>query len=74
MKNIDDYVTDNSPIIDKYLTKYDEQFTVWLSTEFYHLSMIETFSNIVYNMLMSSSTLLHWYLCKEPRASWIIAL
>ena len=28
MKNIDDYVTDNSPIIDKYLTKYDEKFTV----------------------------------------------
>ena len=27
MKNIDDYVTDNSPIIDKYLIKYDEQFT-----------------------------------------------
>ena len=27
MKNIDDYVTDNSPIIDKYLTKYDEKFT-----------------------------------------------
>ena len=28
MKNIDDYVTDNSPIVDKYLTKYDEKFTV----------------------------------------------
>ena len=28
MKNIDDYVTDNSPIIDKYLTKYNEKFTV----------------------------------------------
>ena len=28
MKNIDDYVTDNSPIIDKYLKKYDEKFTV----------------------------------------------
>ena len=27
MKNIDDYVTDNSPIIDKYLIKYDEKFT-----------------------------------------------
>ena len=27
MKNIDDFVTDNSPIIDKYLTKYDEKFT-----------------------------------------------
>ena len=26
MKNIDDYVTDNSPIIDKYLTKYDKKF------------------------------------------------
>ena len=26
MKKIDDYVTDNSPIIDKYLTKYDEKF------------------------------------------------
>ena len=28
MRNIDDYVTDNSPIIDKYLLKYDEKFTV----------------------------------------------
>ena len=27
MKNIDDYVTDNSPIVDKYLIKYDETFT-----------------------------------------------
>ena len=27
MKNIDDYVTDNSPIVDKYLSKYDEKFT-----------------------------------------------
>ena len=27
MKNIDDYVIDNSPIVDKYLGKYDEQFT-----------------------------------------------
>ena len=27
MKNIDDYVTDNSPIVDKYLGKYDEKFT-----------------------------------------------
>ena len=27
MKNIDDYVTDNSPIVDKYLTKYDEKKT-----------------------------------------------
>ena len=27
MKNIDDYVTDNSPIVDKYLLKYDEKFT-----------------------------------------------
>ena len=27
MKNIDDYVTDNSPIIDKYLSKFDEKFT-----------------------------------------------
>ena len=27
MKNIDDYVTDNSPIINKYLIKYDEKFT-----------------------------------------------
>ena len=26
MKNIDDYVTDNSPIVDKYLKKYDEKF------------------------------------------------
>ena len=26
-KNIDDYVTDNSPIVDKYLLKYDEKFT-----------------------------------------------
>ena len=25
MKNIDDYVTDNSPIIDKYLTKYNDK-------------------------------------------------
>ena len=40
MKNIDDYVTDNSPIVDKYLIKYDEKFKHWLSTEFYHLSMI----------------------------------
>ena len=27
MKNIDDYVTDNSPIVDKYLIKYDKIFT-----------------------------------------------
>ena len=27
MKNIDDYVTDNSPIIDKYFIKYDDKFT-----------------------------------------------
>ena len=27
MKNIDDYVTDNSPIVDKYLITYDEKFT-----------------------------------------------
>ena len=27
MKYIDDYVTDNSPIVDKYLIKYDEKFT-----------------------------------------------
>ena len=27
MRNIDDYVTDNSPIVDKYLLKYDEIFT-----------------------------------------------
>ena len=27
MKNIDDYVTDNSPIVDKFLLKYDEKFT-----------------------------------------------
>ena len=27
MKNIDNYVTDNSPIVDKYLLKYDEIFT-----------------------------------------------
>ena len=27
MKNIDDYVTDNSPAVDKYLSKYDEKFT-----------------------------------------------
>ena len=27
MRNIDDYVADNSPIIDKYLLKYDEKFT-----------------------------------------------
>ena len=26
MKNIDDYVTDNSPIVDKYLTKYNDKF------------------------------------------------
>ena len=25
-KNIDDYVTDNSPIVDKYLTKYNDKF------------------------------------------------
>ena len=59
MKNIDDYVTDNSPIVDKYLIKYDEKFTHLLSTEFYYLSIIEPFSNIVYNMSMSSSTSLH---------------
>lgn len=27
MRNIDDYVTDNSPVVDKYLLKYDEKFT-----------------------------------------------
>ena len=27
MKNIDDYVTDNGPIVDKYLIKYDKKFT-----------------------------------------------
>ena len=27
MKNIDNYVTDNSPIVDKYFIKYDEKFT-----------------------------------------------
>ena len=27
MKNIDDYVTDNNPIVNKYLLKYDEKFT-----------------------------------------------
>ena len=27
MRNIDDYVTDNSPIVDKYLRKYDKKFT-----------------------------------------------
>ena len=27
MKNIDDYVTDNSPIVDKYLIKYNKKFT-----------------------------------------------
>ena len=27
IKNIDDYVTDTSPIVDKYLIKYDEKFT-----------------------------------------------
>ena len=27
MKNIDDYVTDNSPIVDKHLIKYDDVFT-----------------------------------------------
>ena len=27
MKNIDDYVTDNSPIVDKYLIRYNEKFT-----------------------------------------------
>ena len=27
MKNIDDYMTDYSPIVDKYLIKYDEKFT-----------------------------------------------
>lgn len=26
MKNVDDYVADNSPIIDKYLLKYDKKF------------------------------------------------
>ena len=59
MKNIDDYVTDNSAITDKYLIKYDEKFIDYLSTEFYHLSMIEPFPNIVHKILMSSSTSLH---------------
>ena len=27
MRNIDDYVTDNSPVVDKYLLKYNEKFT-----------------------------------------------
>ena len=27
MNNIDNYVTDNSPIIDKFFNKYDETFT-----------------------------------------------
>ena len=27
MNNIDDYVTDNSPVIDKYLIKYNDKFT-----------------------------------------------
>ena len=27
LKNIDDYVTDNSPIVDKYFIKYNEKFT-----------------------------------------------
>ena len=27
MRNLDDYVVDNSPIIDKYILKYDEKFT-----------------------------------------------
>ena len=27
MSNIDDYVTDNSPIVDKYLSRYDNKFT-----------------------------------------------
>ena len=27
MKNIDDYVTDNSPVVDKYLVEYDKKFT-----------------------------------------------
>ena len=27
MKNIDDYVTDNSLIVDKYFVKYNEKFT-----------------------------------------------
>ena len=27
MRNIDDYVTDNSPIVDKFLLKYDKKFT-----------------------------------------------
>ena len=27
MSNIDDYVTDNSPIVDKYLSRYDKKFT-----------------------------------------------
>ena len=28
MSNIDDYVTDNGPIVDKYLTKYNKDFEV----------------------------------------------
>ena len=28
MKNIDDYVTDNSPIVDKHLAKYDKTFGI----------------------------------------------
>ena len=28
MCNIDDYVTDNGPIVDKYLTKYNKDFEV----------------------------------------------
>ena len=27
MTNIDNYVTDNSPIVDKFMRKYDEKFT-----------------------------------------------
>ena len=27
MRNLDDFVVDNSPIIDKHLSKYDEKFT-----------------------------------------------
>ena len=27
MCNIDDYVTDNAPIVDKYLIKYEKKFT-----------------------------------------------
>ena len=39
------------------------------NNEFYHLSIIEPLPNIAYNMLMSPSTILLGYPCKEARAS-----